>query len=89
MFGFEKSYRDMIRDGNENICFLFLNSSFELIKSRMQLRKGHFMKTEMLKSQFETLEIPLTSEQDVIFIDISDTFEQVVERCIEALKPIL
>lgn len=55
----------------------------------MQLRKGHFMKTEMLKSQFETLEIPLTSEQDVIFIDISDTFEQVVERCIEALKPIL
>lgn len=79
----------MIRDGNENICFLFLNSSFELIKSRMQLRKGHFMKTEMLKSQFETLEIPLTSEQDVIFIDISDTFEQVVERCIEALKPIL
>lgn len=83
----KKLYRDIIREGNKNIKFLFLTGSFELILERMQKREGHFMKTEMLKSQFETLEVPKEDEKDVFHISIEGTFDEVVERCIEKIHP--
>ncbi|MEG9499274.1 gluconokinase [Mannheimia indoligenes] len=85
----KKKYRDQIREGNADVKFLFLNGSFELVLERMKQRKGHFMKPEMLQSQFNTLEIPQTDEPDVIFIDIDGSFEEVVERCVEAVKPLI
>lgn len=85
----KKAYRDQIREGNQKLTFLFLHGSFELIQQRMTQRKGHFMKTAMLQSQFDTLEIPQADESDVIFIDIDGTFEQVVERCEQAIRPLL
>lgn len=83
----KKKYRDQIRQGNKNVRFLFLNGNFELVLERMKQRKGHYMKTEMLKSQFATLEVPQTDEPDVIHIDISGSFEEVVEACIQAIQP--
>ena len=85
----KKKYRDLIREGNGNVKFLFLEGTFELVLERMKQRKGHYMKTDMLKSQFETLEVPGQDEPDVIHVDISGSFEQVVERCVEALKPLI
>lgn len=85
----KKAYRDQIRQGNQKLTFLFLHGSFELIQQRMAQRKGHFMKTAMLQSQFDTLEIPQADESDVIFIDIDGTFEQVVARCADAVSPLL
>lgn len=85
----KKKYRDQIREGNTDVKFLFLHGSFELVLERMQQRKGHFMKPEMLQSQFNTLEIPQSDEPDVIFIDIDGSFEEVVERCVEAVKPLI
>lgn len=83
----KKKYRDLIRDGNENVKFLWLHGSYELILERMRQRKGHFMKEEMLKSQFDTLEIPRDDEPDVIAVNIDGSFDDVVERCIQGLKP--
>lgn len=85
----KKKYRDLIRDGNESVKFLFLHGSFELVLERMKQRKGHYMKTEMLKSQFDTLEVPQADEADVIHISIDGSFEEVVERAMQALKPLL
>ncbi|OOF59860.1 gluconokinase [Rodentibacter myodis] len=85
----KRKYRDLIRDGNQQMKFLFLAGSFELVLERMKQRKGHYMKTAMLKSQFDTLEVPDADEPDVIHIDINGSFEEVVERCISALKPFL
>ena len=34
---------------NGNVKFLFLEGSFELVLERMKQRKGHYMKTDMLK----------------------------------------
>lgn len=83
----KKKYRDQIRQGNKNVRFLFLNGNFELVLERMKQRQGHYMKTEMLKSQFATLEVPQTDEPDVIHIDIIGSFEEVVEACIQAIQP--
>ncbi|AHG74681.1 Thermosensitive gluconokinase [Mannheimia varigena USDA-ARS-USMARC-1296] len=85
----KKKYRDQIREGNADVKFLFLNGSFELVLERMKQRKGHFMKPEMLQSQFNTLEIPQADEPDVIFIDIDGSFEEVVERCVAAVESLI
>ncbi|QPB42904.1 gluconokinase [Rodentibacter haemolyticus] len=85
----KKKYRDVIRDGNEQVKFLFLTGSFQLVLERMKQRKGHYMKTDMLKSQFDTLEVPGADEPDVLHIDIAGSFEDVVARCISALEPFL
>ncbi|MFA9498912.1 gluconokinase [Mannheimia sp. E30BD] len=85
----KKKYRDQIREGNTDVKFLFLNGSFELVLERMQQRKGHFMKPEMLQSQFNTLEIPQADEPDVIFIDIDGSFEEVVDRCVGVVEELI
>ncbi|PJG83714.1 gluconokinase [Caviibacterium pharyngocola] len=85
----KKKYRDPIREGNQGVKFIFLSGDFDLVLSRMQKRQGHYMKTEMLRSQFATLEVPQQDEQDVYHIDIDASFDEVVERCIAAIKPLL
>jgi gluconokinase len=81
----KKSYRDQIRDGNSNVTFLFLDGNFELILERMRSRKGHFMKENMVKSQFDTLERP-TDESQVVTIDIDATMDEVLVRSIAGLE---
>lgn len=82
----KRKYRDQIRQGNQDIHFIFLNGRFDVVLERMKQRKGHYMKVEMLKSQFETLEVPQADETDVIFIDIAQPFEKVVSDCVEAIR---
>lgn len=85
----KKKYRDQIRHGNDQVKFVFLHGSFDLILERMQQRQGHFMKVDMLKSQFAILEVPQADETDVIAIDISGSFEEVVDRCVTALQGLI
>lgn len=85
----KKKYRDQIRQGNEDVKFIFLEGDFDLVLSRMKQRQGHYMKVDMLKSQFATLETPQADESDVIHIDINAPFDEVVERCVSAIKPLL
>lgn len=81
----KKTYRDQIRQNNNNLIFFFLKGSFELIKDRMAKREGHFMKVAMLESQFQTLEMP-TNESDVLTIDIEGSIKEVLKRCEIALN---
>lgn len=85
----KKKYRDQIRQGNADVKFIFLQGTFELVLERMKQRKGHFMKPEMLQSQFNTLEVPQADEPDVIFIDIDGSFDEVVDRCVKAVEPLI
>lgn len=80
----KKKYRQQICDGNNHIVFLHLHGDFDLVKERMQDRAGHFMPIKLLKSQFETLEMPQEDETNVIPIDIDGTQEEVVLRCVNA-----
>ncbi|MDG2943942.1 gluconokinase [Exercitatus varius] len=84
----KKQYRNLIRDGND-VKFIFLRGDFDLVLKRMQQREGHYMKAEMLRSQFDTLEVPQADETDVYPIDIDATFGEVVERCVQVIKPLL
>ncbi|MDC9589294.1 gluconokinase [Xenorhabdus sp. XENO-10] len=84
----KKSYRDMLRDGNKNLSFLYMKGDFDLIESRLKARKGHFFKPQMLISQFETLEEPTSDEKDVHHIDIKPDLEDVIKNAIKAIEHI-
>ncbi len=82
----KKRYRDLIRDGNTHVKFVHLAGDFELVLNRMQSRKGHFMPVELLKSQFDALEVPGADEADVLEVSIDGPLDVVVERCLTAIR---
>lgn len=77
----KKSYRDLLRHGNPQISFIFLNGSYKVIEERMKQRKGHFFQPNMLTSQFATLEQPDNGEGDIMTIDIDRPLAEVVAEC--------
>ena len=78
----KKSYRDILRDQNPGLIFVHLDGDFDLILKRMQVRENHYMRAEMLKSQFDTLEIP----QNAIRIRIDRSVEDIVKEIIDSLN---
>ncbi len=80
----KKKYRDQIREGNNNVTFLFLDGDQKLILERMRQRKGHFMKENMVRSQFETLERP-DGEPQTLIVNIDGDITEVVERAAAGL----
>lgn len=82
----KRRYRDRLREGNQGMVFLYLKGSFDVIMERLKARSGHFMPTDLLKSQFDTLEEPNSDEPDVICVDIDADIDEVVRRCVQALE---
>ena len=55
----KNSYRKILGQGiGKSLRYIYLEGSFQEVKSRIEKRKGHFMPLELLKSQYETLEKP-------------------------------
>jgi gluconokinase len=74
-------YRDRIAAGIDDVRWVHLAGSFELIGSRLAARKGHYMPASLLASQFDALEPP----SGALTIDIADTPEVLAERILTAL----
>ncbi|UPK37467.1 gluconokinase [Bradyrhizobium sp. 186] len=79
------TYRDVLLRGRDDVRFVFLKGSKELIADRLAKRKGHFMPPELLTSQFKTLELPEASEH-VISVSIDETVEAIVDGVVRQLK---
>lgn len=82
----KKRYRDILRDGNPNLSFIYLKGDFDVIESRLRVRKGHFFKPQMLVTQFEALEEPQNDESDVLIVDIDQTLDEVVKSTIAVIN---
>lgn len=81
----KRTYRDLLRgeDSKNELQFVYLKGSKELIASRLNARKGHFFKPELLDSQFAALEEPDAGE--AIVADISGTPEEIVGEVMRVL----
>jgi gluconokinase len=56
----KQSYRDRLAAGlPEPLTVIYLKDSFDLIRSRLAARNGHFMPPALLQSQFDILEEPV------------------------------
>ena len=61
------AYQAYLKHDRDDVRYIFLSGSPELIARRLAARKGHFMDPGLLTSQFESLEPP----EDAIRVDIS------------------
>lgn len=71
-----KKYRNQLRTGNDRVQFIYLDGTFDLIWQRMATRTDHYMKAEMLQSQFDTLERP--SKQEAITLSIDQPVDKII-----------
>jgi len=78
----KKTYRKILVKGLENVVtWVFLKGSFEEVLARLRQRKDHFMPIELLRSQFETLEIP----ENAITLAINKTPAEMVQTLLDHL----
>lgn len=72
----KEKYRDDAIPDRDRVKLVHLSGDFDLILGRMEARQGHFMKPQMLESQFATLEAPTQA----LTIDISQTPDEIVSE---------
>ena len=71
------SYRKILaRSIEDHVTWVYLKGDYNAIYDRILLRKEHFMKSDMLKSQFDTLEEP----NNAVVLDIDASPEIIIQR---------
>ena len=79
----KQKYRDILNIDPEQVRFVYLKGSRELISARMHERTGHFMPAGMLDSQFMALEEP----RDALTVQIDRSPREIVSFIIDHLQP--
>jgi len=77
----KETYRAKLLDGNEEIEIIYLKGSYDTLWQRMSTREGHYMKPDMLKSQFEILEEP----KDALCLDVTLPLEAMLQIVMEKM----
>ena len=78
----KQRYRDILSQGIEtNTKWVNLSGTFDKILERINNRKDHFMTSDLLKSQFDTLEIP----KNAITVDVELSPNEIVNKIKEEL----
>ncbi|MDJ0723830.1 MAG: gluconokinase [Prochloraceae cyanobacterium] len=78
----KKSYRTILQGENKQVIWIYLKGEYSEISRRIENRQGHFMKREMLRSQFNTLEEP----SNAITISISQDTTAIVKQILEQIE---
>ncbi|KAM7018216.1 putative gluconokinase [Tautogolabrus adspersus] len=65
--------QDILPQASPHVFFIFLHGDYDLIHQRMVDRMGHYMKADLLRSQFDVLEPPL-EEENILTLDIRRNF---------------
>ncbi|MCX7376568.1 MAG: gluconokinase [Alphaproteobacteria bacterium] len=81
----KRAYRDILVGGHPDVPIVHLAGEKALIAARMAARKGHFMPTALLDSQFATLEPPGADENPIV-VDIGAEAETIVQALEEKVR---
>jgi gluconokinase len=71
----KRSYRSRLLAGVVGIAIVYLKGSYDLLWSRISVRQGHYMKSNMLQSQFDSLEEP----GNALVLDIRQPMETMLD----------
>jgi gluconokinase len=82
----KRAYRDILVHGRSDVRIVYLNGNQPLIAKRLAARKGHFMPSGLLESQFKTLEPPELTENPVT-VSIDASVESIVDDIVRQLGP--
>jgi len=75
-------YRDFLRDGHDDVKFVYLHGSRELLADRLGHRAGHFFDPALLDSQLASLEEP--GDEEAMRVEIGKPPAELVECIIRA-----
>ncbi len=79
----KQKYRELLESiAPEFIKWIFLDGSYGLISSRLEARKDHFFKKELLISQFKTLEKPKKG----ISVTIDESIPEIIKKIQSSLS---
>jgi gluconokinase len=81
----KRSYRDVLVHGRNDVRIVYLSGTQELIANRLARRKGHFMPSGLLASQFKTLEPPDPDENPVI-VSIDASVQEIVDDTVSQMR---
>lgn len=86
----KQKYRDVMRvaaygSPSVQIHFIYLKLSEEVLMQRIRNRQGHYMKSDMVRSQLQVLEEP-KGEWDVITINVEGPPDQVQQHVSDAVR---
>ena len=76
----KESYRQRLLEDNEGVQIVYLKGSYDLLWSRLSHRKDHYMKPQMLQSQFETLEEPAHALTVDVSIPVKDLVNEILKQ---------
>ena len=79
----KESYRQVLRV-SEDVRFVYLRGSYEIVANQIRNRHGHFMNPDLLRSQFATLEEPKPEEQAIV-IELGRSAGELVREIKEKL----
>ena len=92
----KRKYRDVIRiaaynDHDVAVHFIYLRAGEDVLMRRVQARKGHYMKSTMVRSQMELLEEPDVQEQgrDVLEVDCGASLTEVQKLVVGTVREVL
>ena len=80
----KRKYRERLRV-NTDVKFVFLRGSRARIAEQLKHRRGHFMNSKLLESQFADLEEPEPSE-NVLTVELGDDPHELVEKIKTGLR---
>lgn len=78
-----------VSSSSSDVFFIYLHGEYDFIYQRLATRKGHYMRADLLRSQFDALEPPF-NEENVLTLDIRKGVSEMaveVEKHIISVKP--
>jgi carbohydrate kinase (thermoresistant glucokinase family) len=75
----KRAYRDILIGPRQDVRLVFLRGDQALIAGRLAKRRGHYMPSSLLDSQFATLEEPGPDESPLV-VDIRATPEELARQ---------
>jgi gluconokinase len=74
----KRKYRERLRVSND-VKFVLLRGDYALVEKQLHSRRGHFISSDLLRSQFADLEEP-ESDEDAVTIELGRAPEELVEE---------
>jgi gluconokinase len=80
----KRSYRDLLRTGNDDVWFAHVDVPEEVLAERLGSRQGHYMPASLLRSQLDTLQ-PLQPDEPGLTVPGTGDADEVVASILSAL----
>ena len=80
----KRAYRERLARGRADVRFVHLHGDYALIAARLAARRHAYMPATLLKSQFDTLELP-GDDEGVVSVRIDGAPQALVDEIVAAL----